>query len=262
MSDESLTYLGSWKGRVIKAISVDGAKTWDEIRESTGLNPKSLNIVLRELFDAGVLRKVDDKEYKVEYHLYKKYREFYENAPPDEKVDVKVKFSEKLQTELIQYIDEWKNLKKIDISLKNKHFYLEERFLDDFTKELISNAKQEVLVVTPWIKDCSLSNTLRQAIKNNAIVKVITRPNKEDNDYHNLLRDEGVLIFYNKKVHAKIVTVDRTAAIISSMNFIVQSSGGQSWESGIVTVDHENVQSIVNSLLKIIELPETKSKED
>ena len=70
------------------------------------------------------------------------------------------------------------------------------------------------------------------------------------------------MIFYNKKVHAKIVTVDRTAAIISSMNFIVQSSGGQSWESGIVTVDHENVQSIVNSLLKIIELPETKSKED
>lgn len=254
--------MGSWKGRVIKAISVDGAKTWEEIRESTGLNPKYLNIVLRELFDAGVLKKVnDDKEYKVEYNLYKKYKDYYENIIADEKTEVKIKFSEKLQNELIQYIDEWKSVKKLDISLKNKHFYLEERFLDGFTQDLISSAKQEVLVVTPWIRKCNPSKTLREIVKNNVIVKVIVRPSEEDRDYHNLLRKDGVLIYYNNEVHAKIVSVDRTAAIVSSMNFIVQSSGGQSWESGIVTIDHENVQSIVNSILKISELPETKSND-
>ena len=65
MNEEKLLYLGTWKGRVIKAVAVDGAKTWDEIREKTGLNPKSLNIVLRELFNAKAIEHIKNNEDKV-----------------------------------------------------------------------------------------------------------------------------------------------------------------------------------------------------
>jgi len=261
MSEEIPRYIGSWKGRVIKAISVDGARKWNEIKESTGLHPKSLNVVLRELFDAGVIEKVNEDEYKVEYNLYKIYKEYFEKIADSEK-DPIVKISEEIQNELIQYIDNWKGVKRLNISLKNKHFFLENRFLDDFSKDIIANAKQEVLVVSPWVSRCSLSETLREAVKNKAIVKVIARPSKDDHSYHELLKNEKVLLYQNEKVHAKMTVVDRAVAIISSMNFIVQSSGGQSWEAGLVTIDPEIIQDVVNSILKLIELPETSMNYD
>ena len=41
------------------------------------------------------------------------------------------------------------------------------------------------------------------------------------------------------------------------MNFKVQSSCGQSWEAGLITINPEIIQDVVNSILKLIELPET-----
>ncbi|MGV9170534.1 MAG: hypothetical protein ACOC38_11415 [Promethearchaeia archaeon] len=41
MSDDEPTYWGSWKGRVVKAIAVNGTRTWNEIRYQTGLSPKT-----------------------------------------------------------------------------------------------------------------------------------------------------------------------------------------------------------------------------
>jgi len=52
---EEPRYWGSWKGRVIRAIAIDRAQTWSEMRDITGLSPKSLNRVLAEMFDAEVL---------------------------------------------------------------------------------------------------------------------------------------------------------------------------------------------------------------
>lgn len=43
---EKPKYWGSWKGRVIKAIALDGAETWDDIRDLTGLSSESLNRAL------------------------------------------------------------------------------------------------------------------------------------------------------------------------------------------------------------------------
>ncbi|MHA1169287.1 MAG: hypothetical protein ACTSRU_15780, partial [Candidatus Hodarchaeales archaeon] len=78
MLEEAPNYVGSWKGRVITAIAIDGAKTWNEIRESTGLYSNTLNLVLRELFDAGAIKKTKDGEYRVDYELYIQYNEFHE----------------------------------------------------------------------------------------------------------------------------------------------------------------------------------------
>ena len=47
--------------------------------------------------------------------------------------------------------------------MESKHFFLEGRHLDDISKELVSHAESEVLAVNPFVENCDLSNTLRQA---------------------------------------------------------------------------------------------------
>lgn len=64
------------RGLVIKAIAVDGARTWSDIRDSTGLSEESLNKALSEMFDIGILEKMPDGTYKVSYDLYSDYRAF------------------------------------------------------------------------------------------------------------------------------------------------------------------------------------------
>ncbi|RLJ04569.1 MAG: hypothetical protein DRP08_01445 [Candidatus Aenigmatarchaeota archaeon] len=72
---EEPTYWGSWKGRVVKAIAIDGARTWNEIRNQTGLSPKSLNRILAEMFNAEAIEKHGEGEYRVAYELYKEFDE-------------------------------------------------------------------------------------------------------------------------------------------------------------------------------------------
>ena len=62
------TYWGPWKGRVIKAIAIDGARTWTEIRDQTGLSTKSFQRVLAELFQYETIEKRSegkDAEYRL-----------------------------------------------------------------------------------------------------------------------------------------------------------------------------------------------------
>ena len=97
-------YWGSWKGRVVKAIAVDRAQTWSEIRDHTGLTPDTLNKVLSELYDAKVIEKDQDSKYWVSKPLYKEYKEYFDSqiAP---KESVKIEISEEEQRDLISWID-------------------------------------------------------------------------------------------------------------------------------------------------------------
>ena len=270
---EEPRYWGSWKGRVIKAIVVDGAKTWNDIRDLTGLSSKSLKRALSEMYDAGILEKKVGGVYRVSHEIYKEYREFSERQgisaesvvrEADQKIPVK--FSEEKQKNLVRWIDQWREVKKLDFSLEPKHFFLEGRHLDDISKELICNAKSEVLVVNPYVDKCDLSDTLREASKRGIDVRLITRHpdtrketfRRHKQEYHRFLKEDGVSVTYNKVVHAKIVVVDRAVTIISSMNFYSGSSGGASWEAGLISVEETVVESIVNSILELLEKPESK----
>ena len=62
MKQEKPIFLGSWKGRVIKAIALNGAQSWYELRDFTGLSPKSLNRTLAELMSAKALEKHTQKD--------------------------------------------------------------------------------------------------------------------------------------------------------------------------------------------------------
>lgn len=145
-----------------------------------------------------------------------------------------------------------------------KHFFLDNRHLDELSKELIIKAENEVLVVNPFVKKCALSDTLKEASYRGSNVKLLTRFPDDENpkyrdekkEYHSSLKTAGVNVRYNKAVHAKIIVVDRAVAISSSMNFYCASSGGASWEAGIVTLEQTVVEPIVNKILKLFERPE------
>ena len=73
-----------------------------------------------------------------------------------------------------------------------------------------------------------------------------------------MLKGDGVKVTYNKAVYAKLITVDCVVAILSSMNFYSSSSGGASWEAGLVSIEKTVVKSIADSILGLLEKPESK----
>jgi phosphatidylserine/phosphatidylglycerophosphate/cardiolipin synthase-like enzyme len=264
LTDEP-TYWGSWKGRVIKSITIDHAQTWPDIREATGLSRKALNRVLKELYDVHVIYQNPKGTYWVETDLFKQYAEYFKTRTEAEPEKIP-KFQEKDQENLVLYIDQWKGLKKLVIDLRNKHFFLSGRYLDELSRDLIVQAKSEVLVVNPYVEKCTLSDSMRE-VSDKVDVILLTRPPEMDQEkfqerkkeHHSHLKQDKVDVVYNKVVHAKIIVVDRAVAIVSSMNFNPRSSGGASWEAGLVTIDKKVVEDTLNEVWNVLDKPESQS---
>jgi phosphatidylserine/phosphatidylglycerophosphate/cardiolipin synthase-like enzyme len=257
-------YWGSWKGRVVKAIAIDGARTWNEIRDQTGLSPKTLNKVLSELFNAEAIEKKDENEYRVSYELYKEYKEFFDTQVTTHPKTVKVTEAE--QKDLVSWIDQWKDSMDLEFSPKPEHFFLEGADLNTFSMKLIQKAKREVLVVNPFVDQCDLSDTLWKSVGEGKRVVLITRPPEDrfedlkerKENYLKQLEKNGVEVVRNPRVHAKLIAVDRAVAIISSMNFQSSSTGGSSWEAGLVTKNDMVVEDIVGTIYSLFERPDSK----
>jgi phosphatidylserine/phosphatidylglycerophosphate/cardiolipin synthase-like enzyme len=245
-TDKKAWSLRSWQGSIIRAIVSTGHPLkWNEIQETTSLGEKELNKALADLRSSGEVYKVETKnevhaEYQVSDEVFKTYSQLFEEE----------------KTGLIKWINQWKAVRKLDIPLNHEHFFLEGRHLDDFSKELIANARFEILLVNPFIKECDLSDVLRDAKKKGIKVQIITRSPRDKNaeylkanqEYHSKMMYEGISLVYNEKVHAKLIVVDRAVAIASSMNFYADSSAGVSWEAGLVSTDTNVVESIRNSV--------------
>ena len=239
----------SWQGLVIRAIVQSGRPlTWREIQEATGLGKKSLNRALFELISSEDIYKIEsntnaESKYNISDERFQIYSELYNP-----------------KTELVKWIAQWKEIRNLDFSIEHEHFFLERRHLDDFSKELISHAKFDVLIANPYIQDCDLSNTLMEASKNGINVQIITRPPedkhpeylKKKQEYHSKLKQEGISLFYDAKVHAKLIVVDSTIAAVSPMNFYADSSAGVSWEAGLVSTNQKVVNSIANAFSKVL----------
>lgn len=273
-------YWGSWKGRVISAIVTAGdEQTWTELHEKTGLARTSLNRVLAELFEAQAIIKLKDEgtqtRYRVAHDLYDQYKAFLNlshlsEAPKEREVLPSAKFEQARKTKLVNWIEEWKRLNNLEFSLDPKHFFLEGMHLDELSKHLIGAAAREVLVVNPYVDHCDLSNVLRNASKKVEVILVthppedndpFTRDRKDRHEYHKTLTKEGVKLVYNRKVHAKLIVVDRAVAIVSSMNLYGSSSGGVSWEAGLVSIEDTVVESVADSILNLKERPESRQIE-
>jgi phosphatidylserine/phosphatidylglycerophosphate/cardiolipin synthase-like enzyme len=265
MTGEEPPYLGSWKGRVLEALAVYNVRYWDNLLVFTELTPDSLNTALSELFDLNILTITDDGGYWVEESVYHQYRSFFVNVPIEE--DLRTQAPSPIPKEVLledeniaRWVRKWRDFKNLTFSLDARHFFLEGTYLDDLSKDLIRQAKHEVLIVNPYIEQCHLSNTLIDPIANHAKVIVVTRHFREDDlylkekqAYHEYLQKEGVQFHYNRRIHAKLLVVDKRIAVISSMNFIVQSSGGSSWEAGMISIDEAIVKSVTKTIYELLE---------
>jgi phosphatidylserine/phosphatidylglycerophosphate/cardiolipin synthase-like enzyme len=270
---EEPKYYGSWKGRVIEAIVRNGLMDWNGLLEFTELSPKSLNKAIAELHQNGILTKEKDGKYKVIYEVYKEYKAFFnsQDTSAEEKiVDVTARtikgidkiisatISSVKEKDIKSWINDWKKVNNLAFSVDSNHFYLKGGDLEIIIKGLIQRAKEEILVVNPFINQCNLSNAIGEAGKKGVKTTIITRPigsrdmrREEIQDCHDELMQSNVVLKYNNSVHAKLVIVDREVAVISSMNFIPTSSGGSSWEAGVVSIDEAVVKSVVESIMNI-----------
>ncbi len=252
--------LRTWQGKVLRAIVLGGAPpTFKEIQESTLLQDKQVDKAVQDLIEYKTIYRIENEDksqvkYQVFNDLQSSYSAFYNLSKMAEPT------SEILKSVLPSWVEQWKEVKNLDFSENDEQCFLERRHLDDFSKELISHASSEVLVANPFIQDCDLSNTLQKAKKNGTEVQIITRqPEDKYPDYLEKkkrylqkLESRGIEIFYNQKVHAKLIVVDRMVAIVSSMNFYAESSAGVSWEAGLVTWNRAVVNSVIASFHQCI----------
>jgi phosphatidylserine/phosphatidylglycerophosphate/cardiolipin synthase-like enzyme len=266
MIDAEPPYYGSWKGRVLEAIALENIRDWLGIQEYTQLTRENLNMAISELYNLDIIEKrKDDGAYWIKdievVHLYRDYFEDLDEYKSPliqhgEQKEIVLEKALPKDDHIASFVVKWRAFKNLSFSLDARHFFLEGTYLDDLSKDLIRQARKEVLLVNPFIEQCHLSNTLIDAVANKAKVTVITRPiddnrpevREEKIAYHESLKKEGVKMNYDRRIHAKLLVVDQQIAVISSMNFYSLSTGGSSWEAGMISID----EPIVNSVHKTI----------
>ena len=123
----------------------------------------------------------------------------------------------------------------------------------EISREL-SKAQQEVLICSPWITYIvdELSGFNKKVGKEKISIKIITRLIKEDIekgitdlDKFRVLKDNfGAEIRYNNDLHAKMVIVDDSVAIISSAN-LTKRGLSVNYEAGICLRDKNRVNKVV-----------------
>jgi hypothetical protein len=260
MAPREIKHLFTEKGDVISAIAIYGAKTLQEI--DSMLNNMAterwtdLHFLLGELIQEGDVILEDSGKYRVRPELEADYEYFEEHfdewleSPeeweyPDDYEEPPPKYPD-----IITSTKSWVKLEKPEISLENEHFFLEDHYLDSFTKFIITQAFNTIIVVTPFIDRSMPTQLLIRARRNGRTVVVLTRSSNSPpvKKLHEWLLKEGIKILYDKNLHAKIVIIDDLLAVVSSMNFTQNATAGITWEAGIVTVNKETVDSIKSSI--------------
>ena len=193
----------------------------------------SLNGLLRHCFTNNLLEEREDGKFWVNRELYGKCKSFFE----------------KLQETLVGWVKEWRR-KEVGESIFEQelsHFYLSGRLLPKFSESLIEQARQEILVTSPYVKRCHICEALTLMREKGVVVKLLTRGIESEQFKRELTK--GVFITYDESIHAKLIVVDRRVGIVSSMNFYAGSSAGQCWEAGIATIERAVVNSITRSII-------------
>ena len=251
--------------KIIRAIVIDGETSWTKIKESTGLPSETLNVKLRELLSRNMIHKSD--HYWVDSGIREMYRRYnVENAGDAALRSVKeVPVSRVEKEALLGTLVNTDGIRGGYKLLECRQLFIEGHHLGHITERLISRSSKVVRVVNPFVEECMVSESLRSASREGREVVLITRPPESTSDcgvplkevYHRVLREDGIILAYNRDVHAKIVVVDRAAAIVSSMNFFPASASGVTWEAGIITIDEDVVAFIDKMIHNLLRRPKT-----
>jgi len=240
-------FWGNYKGRVLKAIAIDGARTWEDLQELTGFAPMMINTVLSELFNIEAINNTSNGEYRVAKDLYQEYRIYFINSRKGDNPTIwKVKKED--QTNIVRAFQAWLDLKKI--SIIDNHVFIDGSRLNDLANHLVENVRTELLIVNPYVDKANILNEMKILAKKGVKIKILTRPPEVEDkqEFIESLHAYGIEVVTNKSVHAKIMVFDRGVSIISSMNLYAFSIGGGSWESGIATSSEDVVSDVLNRI--------------
>lgn len=233
---------GFWNaqmGRIVRAIVLNAAYTRGEILKATNLKEEVLNQCLTRLFQEKFVEEKEEGKLWVSREMYGKCKSFFS-------------FS---QEALVGWVDEWRKKEGIESTLDRNptHFYLSGRFLSKFSESLIEQAKQEILVTSPFFKRSNISEALTRMNKKGVCARLVTRDIQSDQFKKEVTK--GVFVTYDESIHAKLIVVDRRVGIVSSMNFYAGSLAGECWEAGIATTDETVVGSITQSIWEKFLIP-------
>jgi len=259
MPPKDIKHLFTEKGNVISAIVIYGARTLDEIQSI--LNRRmddqwtDLHTLIGELIQEGDVS-FKNGEYHVRPALEADYNYYEENMhewlEPPEEWEYPDDFVEPEQwyPDILGSVKSWLKLEKPDIWIRKNHFFLEGHYLDSFIKLIINQAFKTIIVVNPFVDQSTPTQLMVKARREGRTVVLVTRPQQGPyyEKLHKWLREAGISILYYKGIHAKIVIVDDSVAVVSSMNFIKNATAGGSWEAGMVSVDPDTVESVKASI--------------
>ncbi len=196
------------------------------------------------------------KEFKIQKGVLKKQVEELEKSIKILKIDNIKK--NKLRGQIKELEVEKKNLKLELEKSKGAYTFLVTKLGEEHNtvhgeiKREIEKAQKEILLASPWITYIvdELSNFKRKSGKK-INVKIITRLMKEDIDkgitnlekLRALKEDFGAEIRYNNDLHAKMVVVDNSVAIISSAN-LTKKGLSVNYEAGVCVKDKEMADKV------------------
>ncbi|MFX0086756.1 MAG: topoisomerase DNA-binding C4 zinc finger domain-containing protein [Candidatus Hodarchaeota archaeon] len=141
----------------------------------------------------------------------------------------------------------------MSFKLKGSKFLRDGELLT-LTNQLFSEVKKELIILSPWIEMIGhLEERLRLSISSKKPnVTVLTR--KPDNQNHSeavlKLQNMGAQIFFDEKLHAKLILVDRNYALITSTNLLPRSLS-ENHEIGIFTDDYRIIDEILDYLFDL-----------
>jgi len=279
---DSLKYLGTLKGQVIKTIAVDGIRKWGEIRDALRLTDDQLSPLIKDLKTEGLIENKYDGLW-LDYDLWLGYKAHFGDEWAIKKLkaiedgtDWKTQILQRVSAEkteseeyyLAKRFKEWIQFKpQLKLYKNASHIFLTSGLLDDFLKDQIALAKRQILVVNPYVEKCNLSESLLSASERGVSVLLITRSPHKDRSgerknmkyrFHDAINESKVELYYNESVHAKMFIIDNQVLSTSSMNLYSESTAGKSWESGIVSIDSSNINLARESFEKVLNDRETK----
>lgn len=216
------------------------------------------------------------KNYRTDLKLIKELnikKEFLEKQIAELEKNIKIlKLNTLEQNKLLGQIKELEiNNKKLRFDLeKSKEAYTfvvttpneaSNTVYGEISREL-SKAKKEILISSPWITHIvdELSSFKKKDGQKKIDIKIITRLLKEDIemgitdlDKFRVLKDTfGAEIRYNNDLHAKMVILDNSTAIISSAN-LTKKGLSVNYEAGICLKDVDTVNKVAKFFNEIWE---------
>ena len=259
MPPRPIKYLWTAKGDILEAIINYGAGDLGDIEEifemKTAEYGTGFKEPFNELIQEGEIFLNEQGYYEARPELVEAYTYFEQNMheylePPLGYEDEYPEPIIEKYPSIISSVESWVQLQKPEIVYTNEHFYLEGHYLDSFTRFILTNAFNTIIVVNPFFDFSTSTQLMVKAKRNGKIVVMVTRPPRGPYflKLHTTLKKEGVKMMYHTDLHAKLIIIDDLVAVVSSMNFMQRAAAGITWEAGIVTMNKEIVDSIKTSL--------------